>query len=76
MLKNIYPITCIALVACITFLKAEPSLGEKEFIHQVINKATTDLVTGDTGFVQSKSAEHIQQNSINSEPMHDNDFMF
>lgn len=61
MLKNIYLILSVLWLACISPLTAEPSLGEQEFLHQVIKGAITDLVQDNAAFVQSKTTEHFQE---------------
>ena len=51
----------LVLFICTTLLKAEPSVGEQEFLHQIIKGAITDLVEDNAAFVQSKPVEHFQE---------------
>lgn len=61
MLKKISVITSVILIVYTTLLKAEPSPGEKELLHQIITEAITDLVKDNAAFVQSKTTEHFQE---------------
>ena len=61
MQKNIFTTASLAILLFTPFVWAEPSLGEKAFLTQVIKSAITDLVEDNADFVKSKSAEHFQE---------------
>lgn len=61
MQKNIFITASLTIIIFTNFVWAAPSLGEKEFLEQVIKSAITDLVEDNTDFVKSKSVEHFQE---------------
>src|SRR5438477_762585 len=61
MFKKMSLITSLVLIICTTLLKAEPSSGEKELLHQVIKGAITDLVQDNAAFAQSKTTQHFEE---------------
>ena len=60
MRKNIFILVNFAFLFC-TFVYAEPSPGEKEFLTQVIKKTISDLVKDIAVFAASRPAEHFEE---------------
>lgn len=59
--KKFFITISLVLSVYTTLLKAEPSAGEQEFLHQIIKEAITDLVEDNAAFAKSKTPEHFQE---------------
>ncbi|MBA3813304.1 MAG: hypothetical protein H0X26_02240 [Alphaproteobacteria bacterium] len=59
--KNIFITASLATLFYATFVWAEPSVGEKAFLDQVIKSAINDLVEDNAMFAEPKPAEHFQE---------------
>ncbi len=59
--KNIFITASLATLFYATLVWAEPSVGEKAFLDQIIKSAINDLVEDNAMFAESKPAEHFQE---------------